>query len=83
MATKFSNFFAISMLKKHGKFCRRGLTNLDATPTFQKTSKYLWDFDGTKLKILSEIIPPFALYQYKLWVLHKIDLLSEKAIFSV
>jgi hypothetical protein len=43
MATKFSENFAISMLKKHRKFCRRGLTHLHATPTFQKSSKYLWD----------------------------------------
>ena len=32
MATKFSEKFAVSMLKKHRKFCRRGLTHLDATP---------------------------------------------------
>ena len=35
MATKFSEIFAIRMLKKHRKFCRRGLTHLDATPTFK------------------------------------------------
>jgi hypothetical protein len=35
MATKFSEIFAINMLKKHRKFCRRGLTHLDATPTFK------------------------------------------------
>ena len=35
MATKFSEIFAISMLKKHRKFCRRGLTHLDTTPTFK------------------------------------------------
>ena len=35
MATKFSEIFAISMLKKHRKFCRLGLTHLDATPTFK------------------------------------------------
>ena len=35
MATKFSEIFAISMLKKHRKFCRRGLTHLNATPTFK------------------------------------------------
>ena len=34
MVTKFSEKFAISMLKKHRKFCRCGLTHLDATPTF-------------------------------------------------
>ena len=27
MATKFSDIFAISMLKKHWKFCRCGLTH--------------------------------------------------------
>ena len=43
MVTKFSEKFAIIMLKKHKKFCRRGLTHLDATPTFQKSSKYIWD----------------------------------------
>ena len=31
MATKFSEIFAISVLKKHRKFCRRGLTHLDTT----------------------------------------------------
>ena len=35
MATKFSEKFAISMLKKHRKFCRCGLTHLDATPIVQ------------------------------------------------
>ena len=43
MVTKFSEKLAITMLKKLRKFCRRGLTNLDATPTFQKSSKYIWD----------------------------------------
>ena len=43
MVTKFSEKFAIIMLKKLRKFCRRGLTNLDATPTFQKSSKYIGD----------------------------------------
>ena len=43
MVTKFSENFAIIMLKKLRKFCGRGLTNLDATPTFQKSSKYIWD----------------------------------------
>ena len=35
MATKFSEKFAIIMLKKHRKFCMRGLALLDATPTFK------------------------------------------------
>ena len=35
MATKFSNNFAISMLKKNRKICRRGLTHLNTTPTFK------------------------------------------------
>ena len=43
MVIKFSEKFAIIMLEKHRKFCSRGLTNLDATPTFQKSSKYIWD----------------------------------------
>ena len=43
MATKFSEKFAIIMLKKHRKFCRRGLTHLDATPIFKKSSGYFWD----------------------------------------
>jgi len=30
MVTKFSEKFAIIMLKKHRKICRRGLTHLDA-----------------------------------------------------
>ena len=38
MATKFSEKFAIIMLKKHRKFCRRGLTHLDATPIFKNRS---------------------------------------------
>ena len=37
MATKFSEVFAKSMLKKHTrKCCRRGLTHLDANPLFKK-----------------------------------------------
>ena len=35
MVTKFSEFFGISMLKKHRKCCRCSLTHLDATPTFK------------------------------------------------
>ena len=35
MAIKFSEIFAISMLKKLRKFCRRGLTHLDAIPIFK------------------------------------------------
>ena len=42
MATKFSKNFAIIMLKKHRKFCRRGLTHLAATPTFQKSFRSFW-----------------------------------------
>ena len=42
MATKFSKMFAIIMLKKHRKFCRRGLTHLAATPTFQKSFRSFW-----------------------------------------
>ena len=41
MATKFSEKFAIIMLKKHRKFCRRGLTHLDATPIFKKIVRIL------------------------------------------
>ena len=36
MVTKFSEKFAIIMLKKHRKFCRRGWTHFDATPIFKK-----------------------------------------------
>ena len=43
MATKFSEKFAIDMLKKHRKFCRLGFTHLDTTSIFQKSSRYLWD----------------------------------------
>ena len=43
MATKFSEKFAINMLKKHRKFSRHGFTQLDATLIFQKSSKYFWD----------------------------------------
>ena len=39
MATKFSENFAISMLKKPRKCCRRGLTHLNATPTFKNRSE--------------------------------------------
>ena len=35
MDTIFSEKFAINMLKKHRKFCRCGLTHLDATPIVQ------------------------------------------------
>jgi hypothetical protein len=35
MVIKFSGKFAIIMFKKHRKFCRCGLTHLDATPTFK------------------------------------------------
>ena len=42
MATKFSEKFAIIMLKKHRKFCRRGLTHFDATPIFKKSFRYIW-----------------------------------------
>ena len=44
IVTKFSEKFAIIMLKKNRKFCRRGLTNLD---------KYIWD----ALQVLPRIIP--------------------------
>ena len=43
MVTKLSEKFAIIMLKKHRKFCRGGLTHLDATPIFKKSSGYFWD----------------------------------------
>ena len=35
MATRFSENFAITMFKRHRKFCRRGMSHLDATPTFK------------------------------------------------
>ena len=35
MATKFSEKFAIIVLKKYRKFCGRGFTYLDATPIVQ------------------------------------------------
>jgi hypothetical protein len=40
MATKFSEKFAILMLKKYRKFCRHGLTHLDATPIIQIHMKH-------------------------------------------
>ena len=43
MATKFSEKFALSMLKKHRAICRCGLTHLDATLNFEKSFRYLWD----------------------------------------
>ena len=42
MVTKFSEKFAIIMLKKHRKFCRCGLTHLDATPIFEKSFRSFW-----------------------------------------
>ena len=42
MVTKFSEKFAIIMLKKHRKFCRCGLIHLDTTPIFKKSFRYLW-----------------------------------------
>ena len=48
MATKFSEKFAIIMLKKHRKFCRRGLTYLDARPIFKNCP----DTYGTPCKSL-------------------------------
>jgi hypothetical protein len=41
MATKFSEKFVLSMLKKHRNFYRRGFTHLDATPIFKKLFRYL------------------------------------------
>ena len=41
IATKFSEKFAIIVLKKHRKFCRHGLTHLDATPIFKKIIRIL------------------------------------------
>ena len=41
MVTKFSEKFATIMLKKFKKFCRRGLTHLNATPIFKKSFRYL------------------------------------------
>ena len=38
MATNFPEKFATSVLKNHRKFCRRGLTHLDATLTFKNHS---------------------------------------------
>ena len=42
MVTKFSEKFAIIMLKKYRKFCRCGLTHFDATPIFKKSFRYIW-----------------------------------------
>ena len=42
MVTKFSEKFSIIMLKKRRKFCRCGLTHLDAKPIFKKSFRYLW-----------------------------------------
>jgi hypothetical protein len=38
LATKFSEKFALSMFKKHRKFCRRDLAHLDPTPIFKNHS---------------------------------------------
>ena len=42
MVTKFSEKFAIIMLKKHRKFCRRGLPHFNATPILKKSFRYIW-----------------------------------------
>ena len=39
MATKFSENFAIGMLKKYRKICRRDLTHWNATPTLENRSE--------------------------------------------
>ncbi len=39
MVTKFSEKFAIGMLKRHRKFCRGGLTHLDAIPILKNRSE--------------------------------------------
>ena len=41
LVTEFLEKFAISMRKEDRKFCRRGLTHLDATSIFKKMFKYL------------------------------------------
>ena len=42
MVTKFSEKFAIIMLKKHRKFCRPGLPHFNATPILKKSFRYIW-----------------------------------------
>ena len=42
MVTKCLEKLAIIMLKKHRKFCRCGLTHLDATPIFEKSFRSFW-----------------------------------------
>ena len=65
MVTKFSEKFAIIMLKKHRKFCRRGLTHLDATPIFKKSSGSFWDtLYVLKLLIIFILIKFLVLIQY-------------------
>ena len=60
MATKFSPNFAISVLKKHRKFCRRGLTHLNATPTFKNHSD-LWATLYTNVQYCRKLkIPNFV-----------------------
>ena len=41
MVTKYSEKFAIIMLKKHRKFCRSGLTHLDVTLILKKNQKQI------------------------------------------
>ena len=53
IATKFSEKFAKSMLQKHRKFCRRGLTHLDATPIVQILMRHLVITD---LEIIHKIL---------------------------
>ena len=58
MVTKFSEKFAIIMLKKHRKFCRRGLTHFDATPIFKKSFRYIW----ATLQLMKEYKQDYKLF---------------------
>ena len=42
MVTKFLEKLAMIMLKKHRKFCKCALTDLDATTIFEKLFRSFW-----------------------------------------
>ena len=73
MANKFSENFAIRMLEKHKKICRRGRTHLDATPTFKSCSvTYETPCNCAKVSTTSEPYPKYGT-PIKYHQMHKIN----------
>ena len=64
MITKFSETFAIIMLKKHRKCCKRGLTHFDATPIFKKLIRYIWAtlYNGKKIAWIPQFNTVFYIF---------------------